>query len=629
MMQGMENDKHPAALLVTEDDFRNSGWKDALLKAKGKGYPFMSLAFQRAADQAMNEGRQSHGKVLWLFANACSMMLRSNSPNEPFAPFWSMSGKRTAIPDDLSESDIAFYGKVVDAVDDPRLKARLADLVWLKQTGRDRRFALAAIDAYRSINLDKETLAHIEGWECWTRAIQLARVLGKKGSGGRTAKIEAAILECFESTTKQDGRFAFDLSDLLASNGLGRAQCKEVARKLESLAGEFDADGDFIQSRKYRQAAAGWFRIAGNKEKEVAMVVCVAECWVKEAKARSSNMIAATCYEKAIQTYRTIPRTERTAHRVDDRIKELRARMEEAGKKSLDEMVHVSSPGMDVSKFVDVARQAVGGKTPIEALKTFCDFPHRFDAKEARENAIEQIRGHPLPSIIPTVFKSRDGRTVAKRPGLDISGASLESDEVAIRSAMIQNYGIMVGLRVQCEILPALEVLWLEHRLRERDFVDLADQSPIVPKDRVVLFGKGLFSGYDRDFVTALHLLVPQIENLVRYHLKQSGVNTAIMNSNGIETEVGLSNLINMPEAEKIFGADICCEIRMLFCDDFGPNLRNGLAHGLLSDGLCESVESVYAWWFGLRMVFNTFWESECAAEQNNGDERQKNDSVL
>ena len=165
----MGEERYPADLAITEKDFHDCGWKDVLSKTSREGYSSMWQAFSAAARQAMDEGRQAHGKVLWLLADVCSMMLASKSINEPFKPFMVMEGRRSVIPDDLSETDVAFYAQVVDAVDDPWLKARLADLAWLKQTKRDVRFALAAIDAYRSITLDTETWVR-GGRECWAWA---------------------------------------------------------------------------------------------------------------------------------------------------------------------------------------------------------------------------------------------------------------------------------------------------------------------------------------------------------------------------------------------------------------------------------------------------------------------------
>lgn len=609
----MIEERYPVDLVVTEQDLRNCGWKDVLSKTSREGYPSMWQAFSAAARQAMDEGRASHGKVLWLLADACSMMLAPNSINEPFKPFMVLEGRRSVIPNDLSESDVAFFSQVVNAADDPWLKARLADLTWLRQTKRDVRFALAAIDAYRAIALDAETWVR-GGRECWARAIQLARML-KGGAGDRVAEIEATILKVFEAATNQDGFLGTWLADLLESNGLGRIQSGAIAQKLETLAGEFDADGDLHRSREYFSAAARWFKLAGDEAKAASMTVSEAEGWVKEAVARvsstnPSHMAAATFYENAIQIYRTIPGAERTPQRVVERLAELRAHLSESGEKSLGEMGHFSSPGADISQLVENARKAVSGKTPIEALKAFCNLHHGVDAKQARESALERLRNHPLQALFPATVMSRDGRVIAKRPGLSLSGATSEGDEVTIRAEMIRDQGILIGIVVQGHIWPALEILWLEHRLHEADFVGLASQSPIVPKDRVRLFGKALFAGYDRDFVTALHLLVPQIEHLVRHHLKQVGAKTASLDLNGIENEIGLTGLMDLPEAEKVFGPNLSFEIRALFCDAFGPNLRNELAHGLLDDEACQSIYSVYAWWFGLKLIFNTFWNA-------------------
>jgi hypothetical protein len=187
---------------------------------------------------------------------------------------------------------------------------------------------------------------------------------------------------------------------------------------------------------------------------------------------------------------------------------------------------------------------------------------------------------------------------------------AVSDDAIVIRSEMIRDYGILVGIVVQGDIWPALEVLLLEHRLREADFIGLANQSPIVPRGRERLFGKALFAGYDRDFVTAIHLLVPQIEHMVRVHLKQAGAKTTTLDIDGIENENGLSALMALPEAEKVFGEDLSFELKALLCDSFGPNLRNELAHGLLDDDACQSVYAIYAWWFGLRLVFNTYWNA-------------------
>jgi hypothetical protein len=622
----MTNQRYPADLAISAQDFAGSGWKDAIEQATREGYSAMWQALSAAARAAIEQGRNEHGKVLWLLADACSMMLSPSSQNEPFKPFAVFHDRRSVIPDDMPDADIMFFAQIVDAVDDDWLKARLADLVWLKGKPRNASFALKAIDAYRSIPLDTETWIH-GGRDCWPRAIGLARML-RDGAGDRLGQMEASVIAAFNAATRQDGFLGLWLADLLKSNGLGRTHRADLAKKLEALAREFDGEGDLHRAREYFSAAASWYGAVPDAVKAAEMTASVAEGWVKEAIARvssdsPSHMLAASFYENAIQTYRTIPRAERATHRVDERIAELRTHLNDSGEKSLGEMGVIQTPGTDITQLVENARKSVSGKSGREALLAFANLHRGVNAEDLRKSALERMRQFPLQSLFSATVMSRDGRVIAKRATMSLGEQPTESDEIAIRAEMIRDYGILVSIVVQGDIWPALEVLLLEHRLREADFVDLARHSPIVPKDRAELFGKALFAGYERDYVTALHLLIPQIEHMVRVHLKQAGAKTTNIDKDGIQNENGLSTLMDLPEVEQVFGKDLAFELKSLFCDPFGPNLRNELAHGLLVEDACHSPFAIYAWWLALRLAFNTWWNAahkNQVKEDSNGD---------
>jgi hypothetical protein len=623
----MSNERYPADLVVTREDFLASGSGNILAEIDQVSYFAIYQAFSGAAGAAMDQGRLAHGKVLWLLADACSMTLSPASRNEPFKPYAVLRDRRSAIPDDLSETDIAFFAQCIDVAEDIRLKARLADLVWLKGKPRDVGVALTAIDAYRSIPLGKDHWIQ-DGRECWARAISLAKML-RGGAGDRLAQIEGAIFDAFFGASKAEGCLALWLANLLKSNGLGRDRQGDVASRLEALAREIDSDGDLERARKHFSAAADWWRAVPDATKTAEMTAAVAEGWVKEAVKRvssenPSHIVAASFYENAIQTYRTIPRGERAAYRVEERLAELQTDLNAAGEKALGEMTAVQTPGIDISQMIEYARNAVTQKAVPEALYAFANLYPGVNPEGLRKLALESMHQFPLQSLIAATMMSRDGRVIAKRPAMSLGGAATEDDEAAIRAKMIQDYGVEVSLVVQGEIWPALEVLLAEHRLREIDFVELASNSPIVPKGRAGLFGKALFAGYDRDFATALHFLIPQIEHLVRVHLKQAGAQTANLDKDGIQNENGMGTLMVLPEAEKLFGPDLAFELRSLFCDQFGPNLRNVWAHGQLDEEGCYSHFAIYAWWLALRLTVNAWWnEGRGVAGSQNPPEGQ------
>lgn len=617
----MTEQRYPLDLLITLQDFQDSGWKEALNRTAREGYSSMWQAFSAAARLAVEHGRQGHGKALWLLADACSMILSPKSLNEPFKPFMIMEGRRSVTPDDLSQSDITLYAEIVDGIDDPWLKARVADLVWLKQRPRNVQFALAAIDAYRLIPLDAETWVR-GGHECWERAISLARML-KAGAGPRLAEMETALINAFNTASKETGFLALWLADLMETYGLGRTNLTAVAQKLNALAVEFDRSGDLHRSREFFEAASGWFNRSGDEAKSAEMTVAVAEGWVKEAvvrvsSAQPSHMVAASFYEKAIQIYRSIPRSQRSIHRGDERIAELHRHLNDAGEKSLDELGTLETPGVDISKLVENARKSVAGKPVKDALLSFANIYKGAQVDQVRTGAEKILQQSIFRRLAGSTHMSRDGRVIAKQPAAGFDNAP-SSNDPALWAQMVHDYQILINIVVHGDIWPAHEVLLQEHRLREEDFIGLASQSPIVPRGRERLFGKALYAGFDRDFAVAMHLLAPQIEHMVRFHLKNAGVKTSNLDIDGIENENGLSTLMGLPEVEKVFGKDLSFEIKALFCDAMGPNLRNELAHGLLDDDSFQSIHAIYAWWLGLRLVFNTFWNAVRKAESSKG----------
>ncbi|MEQ1531209.1 MAG: DUF4209 domain-containing protein [Methylococcales bacterium] len=613
----MDNHRYSSDLLVSAQDFIDCGWKVALSQTSREGYSAMWQSFSAAARTAIEEGRNEHGKILWLLSDACSMMLSPLSVNEPFKPYAVFHDRRSVIPDDLTDADIKLFAEIVDAVDDVWLKSRLSDLVWLKGVPKNKKFALAAIDAYREIPLETNIWIR-NGDDCWQRGISLCRML-KSGAGDRLEQMETSIVMAFNSATMQDGFLGLWLATLLKTNGLGRKNRLEISKKLESLAKAFDSEGDLHRARQYFSASSDWFKVIPDIANASQMIVFVAEGWVKEAIASASSnnpshMTASSFYENAIQTYRTIPRSERLTYRVNERISELRAYLNDSGDKAMGEMGRIVSPSIDISQIVENSRKSVAGKSAMEALFAFANLHNGAKVDELRNSVLERMKQFPLQSLFGATVMSADGRVIAKRPAMSLRGELTESDEISIRAEMIRDYGIFVNIEVQGQIWPALETMLLEHRLRETDFVELASQSPIIPKERARLFGKALFLGYERDFVSALHILIPQIEHMVRVHLKQAGAQTTNLDKDGIDNENGLSTLMDLPEVAAVFGKDLSFEIKTLFCDAFGPNLRNDMAHGLLDEEAFHSANAIYAWWLGLKLVFNTWWST---AHQN------------
>src|SRR5690606_21560535 len=118
------------------------------------------------------------------------------------------------------------------------------------------------------------------------------------------------------------------------------------------------------------------------------------------------------------------------------------------------------------------------------------------------------------------------------------------------------------------------------------------------------IFALGFAKFFGSDYISALHILVPQLENSLRYVLKQAAIDTSSMQSDMTQENRTLSVMLSKDRValEKIFGPAIILEIENLFDFEGGPALRHQLAHGLLSASACYSYDAVYACWFIFRL---------------------------
>jgi hypothetical protein len=129
------------------------------------------------------------------------------------------------------------------------------------------------------------------------------------------------------------------------------------------------------------------------------------------------------------------------------------------------------------------------------------------------------------------------------------------------------------------------------------------------------LWARGLWRGLKGDFPSAVSILIPQIEQMVRLHLKNEGVHTLYIGDGGVETEKALGALLDTEQASAYLGPRLSFELRALLLEQVGPNLRNELAHGLVTDGVLWGAPSIYAWWLCLRMALTHFVFDEDSGE--------------
>jgi len=548
------------------------------------------------------------------------MMLDGDSTNAPFAPLAVFECGRSAVPADFSANDLNIFSAISKSVENRVLRARLADLAWIGAKRKNVEDARRAIDAYVQEPPNEETW--MTSLTEWRRATTLCMQL-RKGAEGRLEKIEQQLERVTAAALQSDGGLGLAAAKLLFVRHLAKAEERKFA-ELVVVRGEslLVPGGNSWSAREHLDLAAQWFNRLGDLEREADAIVKVALSFEADADRRialdprTGHLVAQSFLEDAIQTLRKVPKDQRPSRRVPEQLVRLSRRLTEAGEMAVKSMQTVSAGATDITEIVELSVRAVRGKEPLQALIELARLHPGADLARMTQFAEESLQEFAFSRLFGASYISRDGRVIAKTPGGSLNEKS-EGHKEKVFGTIMRHYGSDINLVCQGQIVPALRTLISEHTVAKADLAQLMSLAPIVPPGRADQFATGLWAGFEGDFASAIYLLAPQVEHLVRWHLKQIGAKTTNVDKGGIENEVGLSTLVDVPELRSVFDENTVFEIRALFCTALGPNLRNVVAHGLLSADEAWSAESIYAWWWVLRLTLRSFVHSKLAANQS------------
>ncbi|WP_431474021.1 DUF4209 domain-containing protein [Marinobacter sp. KM021] len=623
-----------AKLNFNSDQFVGCGWTYTASPEDHYGYSSVMQSLHELAKEKRDEGQVHQAEMLELLERAASMMLVPDSVNEPFMPYIQdfQTGRRSAIPEDFTKEELEFFEIILSDMDEPWLKARLSDLLWLCKRPKNPDNAILAVESYISHPIDSNS------WRkdidnCWERAARIAMQIKAKD---KIELIRDELFSAFNLDYPECAFMVFWLADLLDRLKIDSEYRSEIASRLFQLGSELKEKDDFYIARSYFELAQKKFKQGNDEQGWLDSLVSIADCFEKEADSRTSdsNMVANSFYENAMQAYRRVPIKYRDTYDVENKLKSIRDKISVTGKASLAEMGVVRTPGFDVSDMVEISIAHVAGKHSLEeALMHFVGLYPGPEYQSLTENARENIQQNPFSSLIGSCHIRNDGRVVAKTPAANLSASDGDpSNQAVLNRKILQLFEAEVRLTVYGQILPALSQIQMEYRVTKDFLQAVCHQSPLVSEDRIQLLAFALWLGFEHDFGNSVHLVCPQIENIIRGQLKESGVHTSNIDREGIENENGLSTLIDLPEAKEVFGDDLAFEIKSVFTDTLGFNLRNEVAHGLLNDSSSNSISAIYAWWMSLRLILNSIIIgsfSETKESSNSNDSENNSDPMV
>ena len=595
-----EDGPNQGIAIVTREDFVAAGLEAPIRDSSKVDCSSLADLYHTASAQHAESGNEIAARVFRLVANVARMHFKPEDRAEPYGPVRVLvDGSRSMVPADLRGDQSDVFAAIAAGIQNPGLRARLSDVAWHnnRKLPDMAQLAIAAYcDAVEAVLEGKAELfphkrtASSRGTaKMLHRACQIARTTGWKDP-------ESARLKTLVSTTtldafnRKDHRGFQDTAELLLNFRIDEPA--DLAKHAETLVTTNSPDA--FTSRELWELAARAYRQSGNDAERDRCLVSAAECLVALAVGEGGRgMVAASHLMDAIEALRRIPNTAERRQQLEPRLREAQASIR-------DEMGIISTP-VDLTDLVEAARESVGGLSLAQAFAVFAQLDSSPEPAALQEEVQKQAEETVLASLIPMSIVDNEGKVVSKSPALVGDG---EDDAHSIHHSVARNEALRRQLTASGLIDPARRLIQEDHPLDQRDFLPLVAMSPFVPADRASLFSLAFARFFGGDFISALHILVPQIENSLRYILKQAGKEPSAIRSDMTQENRNLSVMLtkDRESLEEVFGSAIVYEIENLFDFRGGPALRHQLAHGLVSGDECYGTDAIYASWFIFRL---------------------------
>ena len=586
--------KLPRGLALAQIDFATSGFEAILDNSPEKEVDYFSIVLFQEATKAQQAGETKKAAVLTLLGDLTGIMLRASSVDKPFHPVGEMPGGRTAMPEDFTEAELIHFERLASTEIDVDLRARVTDILWIRR--KNRKWAEMAIEAYID---SAKRVENPESWPpCYERIERATRLGAQLGRGEPYLKCIIHIESLLDKYKGEDRLFlSFRLMELLLDLKEGDP-AKYVALS-EQMAQTATKNGDH-RAQDFWNLNARWQKRGGDAMKNRDALINAAESRVKIAEeavsVKGQGYIGASMHlRSAIADFKKIPGTK-------TRVQELHARLIDYQKKMLGEMKGISVTA-DLGPQIEASKAKVKGKASLkEALETLVTMWEIPSINELSLAVDKEMKNTPLQGLVPVTYVNEEtGKTTAKRDSLTTRN---EEDRDAAKRCALHRKGSFS--REFCGIAivePAQAQIAADHKITESDILQFVQEQSFIPENRIKQYALGLMHGFRGEWVSSVHVLMPQFENSIRYVLSQKGIITSAYDQDGIQDEYDLNHLMHMPETKAIFGEDLSFDIAGLLVEHCGANLRNLLSHGLLSDEKAGSSQAKYFWWLIWRIL--------------------------
>lgn len=545
--------------------------------------------WRRAAFAFAERGDPESTRRLW--AEYLVISLHAREPHSQdegdryLHPMMQFGSLKCPDPDSIPDVMVDHLENRLYEIANPYLKARYGDFLW--QRRRQHQHARAATEAHLAIvQAEGERGNHGEAAESARRALSLAFALRDRALVKVVVQTVTSISEGWVEAESEAYSVVRIVEKILDNPRFREAPV--LLRWVSLLEEALQRQNDHYVRRDFLAQLARVFRRMGRLDDADGCRIQIAEDCESEAREREaeSSLVAGSFYQNALKVYADLGLSDKVEE-MKSKVRDSYRRAEESEFKAISQRFEVDFTDWDeqVTKWLQLE--------PADALRHVAACLDLIPSWHAAEKqTVELEKKAPLSQLIPRVTVD-DGRPVG-RPGTE--------EERRLQNVRRQYSLFVLGTQI---FLSRAFTSFREHGvLSGASLVDAIRESPVFPDDKMQVIRRGFERYAEADHISAIHILVPHLEDCLRRLLGTLGTLGAAttMTPAGRMREKLLPEVLEAEQIKAAFGLisdRLWRYFEHVLVAETGLNLRNDVAHGLLradesNEGTANIVVHLY-----------------------------------
>lgn len=260
---------------------------------------------------------------------------------------------------------------------------------------------------------------------------------------------------------------------------------------------------------------------------------------------------------------------------------------------SLQQMQCFSSGPFDISPAIESFEKQIDNLSFEEAISVLMLHSNPISLQNSVKNLYE--RGSISNMFASNILDSK-GRTICVVPSL--IGASDEDKMHCYEHEAMKHNQLMA----QAFYSNYLKLFNKKYTVTKDNIRFILEDNLFVPEERIDSFITGIVAGFNFNFITALPVLMPQVENSIRLIAEELGAVVYKTADDGSVECLSFESVLDLPEIKEAFEENFIFNLKVHYTSKYGFAMRNNVGHGLEDDGLLNSYNGLAVWWYTFRL---------------------------